>query len=329
MQIRDNAPQELVNALTESVKEQANELLVQLDRAMPGMLEAVREQAASFRARNEARWAPALDLLESLIVMCTEAGQYISECEGEVISDPKFAAVQLTHARSMLVAREALCLVRSGFADGALSRWRTLHELSVIALFLSSKENSISLRYLASRVFVARKAARELNEFSDRLGIEKFSDADIAALDDECERIDSHIQPSLSKRPEHSWASPALPPGNPTFAAIEKEVGLDFYRPYFTWACDHVHGGPKEAMSLLGASEAHAPVLLVGESNGGMVDPIQLVALSVAKVTVAFLSLRPEAENVLVYMQAISMASSRIGPVAKAAEDEAPQEAPT
>jgi hypothetical protein len=316
MASHEDVPQELIDAFTDEVKGKAEVLLLNLDKAMPDMLIAEREQASEFRTRNEARWAPALDLLESLLVMCTEAGQIVSEGEGPQISDPKFAAIQRIHARSMLVSREALCLIRSGFADGALSRWRTLHELSVIAIFLANNEANISRRYLASRVFIARKAALELNQFAGRLNMEPFPDSTMQQFDEECEQIEALITPSLAKKPEYSWASPALPPGNPTFAAIEAAVGLDFYRPYFTWACDHTHGGSREPMSLLGAAEAPTPLLLVGESNGGMVDPIQLVSLSAAKVTVSFLSLRPEAENVLVYMQAISVASARIGPIA-------------
>lgn len=316
MASHEDVPQELIDAFTDEVRGKAEAMLLNLDKAMPNMLLVEREQASEFRARNEARWAPALDLLESLLVMCTEAGQILSESEGPQISDPKFAAVQRIHARSMLVAREALCLIRSGFADGALSRWRTLHELSVIAIFLANNDANISRRYLASRVFIARKAALELNEFAGRLNMEPFSDSTLKQFDEECAQIEALMAPSLAKKPEYSWASPALPPGNPTFAAIETAVGLEFYRPYFTWACDHTHGGSKEPMSLLGATEASTPLLLVGESNGGMVDPIQLISLSAAKATVPFLSLRPHTENVLVYMQAISVASARIGPIA-------------
>lgn len=316
MESDEDVSQVLIDGLTDKLRSDADALLSRLDEAMPEMLEAERERASGFRTRNEERWKPALDLLESLLVMCTEAGQTLSEVEGEEITGPKFAAIQLIHARSMLVAREALCLVRSGFADGALSRWRTLHELSVIAIFLVEHGEQISIRYLASRAFIARKAAKELNKFASRLNAQPFTDAEIFGFDMECERLEQCIQPSLSKKPEYSWASPALPPGNPTFAAIEEKTGLDFYRPYFTWASDHTHGGSKDAMSLLGASEAQSPLLLVGESNGGMVDPIQLIALSAAKATVSFLSLRPRAENVLLYMQAISVASARIGPIA-------------
>jgi hypothetical protein len=49
---------------------------------------------------------------------------------------------------------------------GALSRWRTLHEHSVIAMFLKMHGSEAAHRYLVSFDFQALKSARQMREYA-------------------------------------------------------------------------------------------------------------------------------------------------------------------
>ena len=52
------------------------------------------------------------------------------------------------HARACQLASEILELIKFGFADGALARWRTLYEISIFANFLRGRPEELSQKYL-------------------------------------------------------------------------------------------------------------------------------------------------------------------------------------
>ena len=60
------------------------------------------------------------------------------------------------HARGCQVASEVEVLLEAGFADGALSRWRTLHEVTTVACFLHKHGNDAGKRPICT-VFTARR----------------------------------------------------------------------------------------------------------------------------------------------------------------------------
>jgi hypothetical protein len=69
------------------------------------------------------------------------------------------SALTRLHARACQVAAEILALMQHGFADGAMARWRTLHEIAVIATFLRDRGEVMAERYHASGVLDGHRAA--------------------------------------------------------------------------------------------------------------------------------------------------------------------------
>ena len=80
--------------------------------------------------------------MEILIHFSLEVGQdfYTSFHENIDISERhlKFTFQNLIRldAKSALISKEILCLMKNGFPDGALGRWRALHEVAVTSLFI-------------------------------------------------------------------------------------------------------------------------------------------------------------------------------------------------
>src|SRR5713101_2870242 len=137
-------------------------MLKTLKRAAPKMLRKRGGMDAGFRRRNHRRWRRAFDLLEMMWVIAEEVGANFNETyrpEAARNSDYQFEALTFLHARSLLVVREIICLMHGGHPDGALSRWRTLHELAVTATFLGKHGPETAHRYLASHYFNAYSAA--------------------------------------------------------------------------------------------------------------------------------------------------------------------------
>jgi hypothetical protein len=116
------------------------------------MLVRHRTDFDGFTRRNLRRWRGAFDLLETIWVCCEEMGRNFNQhFRPEAVQTENFVFEAMTsvHAKSLLVTAEMLCLMKGGFADAALTRWRTLHELNVVATLIFREGQELALRYLA------------------------------------------------------------------------------------------------------------------------------------------------------------------------------------
>ncbi len=77
--------------------------------------------------------------------------------EGDFVFD----VVIRLHARACQIASEVLKLLKSGFADGAHARWRSLHEVAVVALFIHKHGNDVAEKYLLHDVVESYRAATQ------------------------------------------------------------------------------------------------------------------------------------------------------------------------
>ena len=296
----------LAEAIGKAIKEglpSATKILSNDLRAKaPEMLREHRELEAGFRTRNFERWREGLDLLQMLIVIAEEAGSDLNrEFRPQAVRENNlvFETVCSLHSRAVLVAREVLCLLEGGFADGALARWRSLHELAVVSGFLSEREDN----KLAERYLLAGEAQRHrlMVEYQNGLAhgllapLEEQEIQQARALRDGIVR--KYGAAILS---DYGWAAEALGRRKLTFRELEQAVGLGHLRPYFKWACEHIHAGYKPPGTLLGTCESQGPVLLSGQSNSGLTEPAAQTALSLAQVTAALLSIENSLDHVVI-----------------------------
>ncbi|WP_129267503.1 DUF5677 domain-containing protein [Bradyrhizobium betae] len=305
----------------------ASEMLKGLKRAAPKMLREHKKSDAGFERRNYRRWKKPLDLLELLWNISEEVGGKFNQTErpaAVVAKDYQFEALVSLHARALLISREVLCLLYGGYPDGALSRWRSLHEIAVTAVFLQKHDQEVSHRYLASFPFAALNAAKQLNEHAERANMTPFLEEELAEMKQRCDGFEARFGKEMHN--ERGWASPALKNPKPTFAQLEKAVALDHWRPRYRWASQHTHGGYRPALAMLGTAESTQPVHLVGQSNSGFTDPIHMTAISLNQVTSSLLIVRPTVDNI-VFLQIISDLSDELGEVAFEVEKHSLKEA--
>jgi hypothetical protein len=304
------------------VPEVAAFMLKELKKKAPGKLCEQKESDAGFERRNYRRWKKPLDLLELLWIISEEVGGKFNQIErpaAVAAKDYQFEALVSLHARSLLIAREILCLLYGGYPDGALSRWRSLHELTVTAVFLKTQDQEVSHRYLAGFQFASLRAATQLNEHAERANMKPFTGPEIKAMEAQCDAFEARFGKEMHN--EYGWASAALKNPKPNFAQLEKAVSLDHWRPRYRWASQHTHGGYRPALSMLGTAESAQPVHLVGQSNSGFTDPIHMTAISLNNATSALLTIRPTVDDII-FLQLISNLSDEIGNVASTVEKE-------
>jgi hypothetical protein len=308
--------EEIASVAMEIQSELAATILKDLRHDARNIIGERRSELADFEKRTFHRWKTAFDLFEIMISMAEELGQLNDvelRAQAQKKQDYKFEALSQLHPRALLVSREILCLLKGGFPDGALARWRSLHELTVTAMFIAKHDQSIALNYLASFSFRSLRAARQYNEHAERANLEPFTAEDIAALEEACDTVEQQIGGRLNK--DYDWTRPVLDSPNITFYDIEKSVGMDHWRPRYRWASQHTHAAHRPAERMLGLAEAESPLMLVGPSNSGFTDPLQMAAISLAQMTSTFL-LHTENLDRAVYSQIMLQLSDELGPLA-------------
>src|SRR5205085_1323322 len=118
------------------------------------------EEISEFRKRLERRWGEPLDQLRMLLTVSREwfEGRHKREISQTAHKDEEFREIiARLLARACQVTDEIICLLENGFADGAMARWRTLHEIAVVATIISQYGESIAERYLAHQAVESKK----------------------------------------------------------------------------------------------------------------------------------------------------------------------------
>lgn len=266
-----------------------------LDHAEERLLHLENDRQA-FTRRLALTWKKPLELLDVLIELALELGGAWSRKlrSGKRRKDAELRdVVTRLHARSLQVAGEVRALLREGFADGALSRWRTLHELTVVARFIAQEGNETAERYLAHLDVDSYKAALGYDRAAPLLNYKGVPPKALAALTAKVDALKTKYGKVFAD--DYGWASSALSGKPANFATIEQAVNLERFRPYFRLASNTVHAGPKGAYFRLGAHDAN--ILLAGASNAGLQEAARLSALSVAQITSCLLSLAPNLDS--------------------------------
>jgi len=129
-------------ALDDGASEAAAHLLQELKTTAPEMLKKRRRKdMRSFEKRLNELWRKPFDLLEMFLVMSYEAGETFNEemrPGAAQNNDFVFDVLTRLHSRGCQITGEILTLLRSGYAAGAHARWRTLHEIAVVAFSSSN-----------------------------------------------------------------------------------------------------------------------------------------------------------------------------------------------
>lgn len=265
------------------------------------MLKEHRALAREFEERNIERWSKAFDLLETHIVICTEAGEEFNSSYRESAVENNnlvFDIVVRHHARACHIAQEILHLLKSGFADAAHARWRALHEVNATAIFIAKHGQECAERFYFHDIVDSYEGMIEHKKYEDRLQEKAVSQEEIDSCKIEYDKVVARYGKKF--RDHYGWASYIFPDHKRVgFAAIEKDVGLDHMRPYYKWASQNVHSGSKGMRNRLGLCEAKQDILLVGQSNSGMTDPAHATAISLCQVTCALLALEPTLDHIV------------------------------
>jgi len=286
-------PEQMESIWDDAIDKSAVNLSETLKKIGPEMLAEHATIREGFEKRLQERWKPALDLFEMVLVACTEAGSDLHDSlheEGSPVSDHpiKLYAMTLLHARACLVANEVFALLRTGFAVGAQARWRTLHEIAVIASVIGENDENLANRFLMHRFVERWKEAQCYQENCEALGQEPFSASDMAEFQADYDEIVGQYEPGYKEG--WGWSKPLFQSQShrPKFGELETLAGLGHNKPYVKLSHHAIHSGASGAIDIL---ELHGDgeMMLTGPSNGGLSEPGQGTLIALYQVTVALL----------------------------------------
>lgn len=287
------ATADVIDLLYEETKKEVGDLA---EESLQRRAKDIRD----FQKRLALRWEKPLRSLSLQIGLSAQYGQQMNEWLRREADPTKSAIVDVLtrlHARATQVACEIEILLKGGFADGALSRWRTLHELTIVAFFITEHGNGVAQRYLDHLRVDSLRMARQLNAAASQLGHRPVGDQDFLTLQTDVVALKLKYGEAFGG--EYGWAADVLSNQRPTFAELEKAVNLEKYRPYYKLASDNVHAGPKGVFHRLGLSLNQHDMLLAGPSNAGLEEAGRLTAISLGMIATSLLALEPIADGIV------------------------------
>jgi hypothetical protein len=264
----------------------------------PKLLAEQRTERSDFEKMIYERWGSALDLLETLISVCREAGSEFNwrfRPKATRKGDTVFDVLTRSHARACQVAFEILALLEAGFADGALARWRTLHEITVTAMFVAEHGNKLAERFLAHTGITDYHEAIQYQKHCLTLGYDPLTDEELDTLRTKKAKLLELYGDRFDF--DYGWASEMLGITKPNFTHIEESVRLEHLRPFCKLANINVHAGSKSLIFRLGLPGESGDLLVAGPSLYGLADPGQNTAISVNQITATLLLTKPNLDR--------------------------------
>lgn len=295
-----NVAQQLLSDLPKLISELTDQYVDAFKHDSAHKIKPLRKQRNAFEARLYEKWKEPLNFLEYFLTLAMDLGSEFNQDFRPIATERKdhvFEALTRLHARSSQVGFEILTLLKSGFGDGAHARWRTLHEIAVVALFLSEYGEDVANRYLCYEFVDSYRAAKLYQKNCVRLGYEPLSEDEMLTFDKMYQQAQKQFGRSFCK--VNGWASTIINKDRITFSDIEEKVAMQHMRSYYRLASNNVHANPKGVFYRLGLSHLNAKILLAGPSNTGLADPANGTALSICQITTTLLLHEPNLDRLV------------------------------
>lgn len=275
--ILDAMPQ----AISDSVETAAKTFLKELWKNWPT---ARNDELNAFRQRLEERWGGGLNYLRMLLVCSREMGHdaYKRQCRSKSKRHRfrRWVLVRL-HCRACQIADEIICLMENGFADGAMARWRTLHELSVVAVLIAGGDEDLAERYILHDAVEVKRQADDYESSQVPLGYAPLGSLERAIIDERFNAVIGRFGPEFGH--PQGWASKHLNMKKPTFKHLQEAADRAGLSSTYKLASFGVHASARSLFFNL--ASIGDEVLLAGRSNAGLTKPGQRTAHSLFLIT--------------------------------------------
>lgn len=331
--------QGLVDELGESIAEVWDSVEEAISNAVPNALASVAEfigdrvseqalehtlhlrKAHSDRAETVQRmWGKAIEQLDLLRHIVLEWNHTAVKHHKGAYAKPNTAfALKKLVARAYEIVGEIITLARSGYADGALARWRSLHEVCVIAMFLAMRSDKCAQMYL-SHHWVEELRVLDVDRGS---GTAKAAGThrDRYVHDLRKQRIALIAKFGTAFAKDYGWASIELGRTKTTFRDLESHVGLETLRHGYQQANSTVHGGALATLTRVSLGSSNVDSAVIPPAYGCEVAANYTTAS--LSMMIAELCLKTEDADLLTMNMVINNTASEIRKLIRQAQKKA------
>lgn len=260
-----------------------------LDVQRPAILEHAETIRLIVQREVAETFTPSLEALRVLHYTAQECCERFHSARAE--GTARYEALARLTARGLLVADEIQHLLAGGYPSGALGRWRSLHEGSVIAIIIAEHDDQTAQRYLAHEIIDRARAALTYMQHAEALGVRPLENDEL-----ECilrQRDDAVARYGEAFKGDYGWAANVV--RGPNLRKLEAEAGLDSFRPYYRHANHPIHAGSRNLLNEIGSDLSDA--LLAGPSSKGLTDPLQLTAFTLTQLVRTLLYSGPDRDD--------------------------------
>lgn len=302
----------LKNLVEDTTDDAARDVLRSLKSQWPEVDETEEAMFFLFRENLEDRWGKAFSLLRMMYSIAREMGESAEKRwrKSRAKKNRTLRMVLLRlHARACQIAAEIITLIENGFADGAMARWRTLHELYVVASVLVEGGEELAERYVDHEIIESKAGMDELERCHESLGYKPISTRDKR-------RIEKGYAAAIKKYGKefgspYGWASKFLQLKKPILKDLEAVASHSHMRSHYKFASQNVHAGAKGIFYRLSSIDNESDVF-AGASNAGFEEPAQNTAISLMQITGLLNHERMSKVDVIVELKTLLLLSDEI-----------------
>lgn len=289
----------------------ASQMLRRYERDWTVWRDATNVQMDQFRFNLQSRWGKGFDALRMLIELSRDIGTDFHRRARRSRSGRHTylnTALSHLHVRAIQIASEIMVLMENGYADGAMARWRTLHEVACVAMVLGDGGEPLAERYLAHEIVEAKKGLGQYHACHTPLGYAPFSKRAAARIEREYAEAIRHYGKEFGG--DYGWVAAHVRNPQPNFSNIEDAAGRAMMRSHYKMASHNVHASTKGIAYRLGSLDRRFATI-AGASNVGFVEPGQNLALSLMHITMLLLP-KPWTLDKIAQLMALNKLHARV-----------------
>lgn len=272
-------------ALQKARRKTAQSVVRQILKRWQNQQDDIFQQQANFELLVHSWWGEAIDLLRIMLMSSREAGDAFLRRQRRRKTDAnqlRDGLLTRLHARACQVGGEILVLLEAGYPDGAFARWRTLHEITVVAFLIAEHGDPLAERYLAHEAVDLEKTATALDRVRDAMGEKRLYARDRA-------RTRRNFEAALAKygrgfADQYGWAAGLRDGKRCTFDDLETLAGRGSLRLHYKFASDAVHAGQRGIRHALSGPPSE-DFILAGPSNKGLQEAGVQTAFTLTALT--------------------------------------------
>lgn len=262
---------ELTDTVYRAVHETINEVAAKVGERLE---ENAFEHALELRRAHDQRammtqrlWGETIKQLDLLRELVAEWGGIASEVrQGAYAQSTTAFALNRLFSRAYEIVGEILVLIRSGYADGALARWRSLHEVCVIAMFLSKRTDKCAEMYLEHHCIEELRMLQLDRTSGTAKRTNRHQDRYLRGLLARKSVLVNKYGGAFAN--DNGWAAVDLSRARVTFKDLETHVGLDLLRNGYQRANSTVHGGALATLTRVSLNTAVVDDSLIPPAYG-------------------------------------------------------------